>query len=246
MGGPYTLAAGPANDFDVNGAEGLMNVMAPNTRRSAHLNNVSVRDLDAAFRVKTDKASVGGGQIAFLVVRRQGIGTEYLLRARFPTDGSVRLQAERYDAGSKQLLGSEYYVVGLKHSANVYIRLRAQVFGINPTTIRMKAWADNAVEPTNWQFRVTDSTSSLQQPGVLGLRSFLGGSATNAPVLFSFDDLLVKSTSPTGVTMMQSTNAELAASASEPDWFQSLQALWDGLIGLLARPNETALLQSQP
>jgi hypothetical protein len=40
-------------------------------------------------------------------------------------------------------------------------------------------------------YSVTDSTASLQTAGAVGLRAFLTSGVTNAPVVFTFDDVLV-------------------------------------------------------
>jgi hypothetical protein len=71
--------------------------------------------------------------------------------------------------------------------------MHGQVVGTNPTTIRLNVWADGQTEPTSWQYTVTDSEPSLQVAGPVGLRAFLASGVTNAPVVFSFDDLLVTS-----------------------------------------------------
>jgi hypothetical protein len=69
-----------------------------------------------------------------------------------------------------------------------------QVVGTNPTTIRLKAWADGQAEPSAWQYTTTDSDASLQVAGAVGLRTYIAGTSTNAPVLFTFDDVRVTST----------------------------------------------------
>ena len=48
-------------------------------------------------------------------------------------------------------------------------------------------------EPTTWQYTATNSVAALQAPGGVGIRTYLSGATTNAPVLFSYDDFLVTS-----------------------------------------------------
>ena len=50
-------------------------------------------------------------------------------------------------------------------------------------------WKAGTTEPTTWQKTVTDSTSGYQTTGGVGLFLYLSGSATNAPVTVSVDDL---------------------------------------------------------
>jgi hypothetical protein len=79
----------------------------------------------------------------------------------------------------------------LTNAANRPIWVRGQVVGVNPTTIRLKAWADGQPEPFIWAYSVTDASPSQQAAGAVGLRAYLSGTASNAPVRFSFDDLRV-------------------------------------------------------
>jgi hypothetical protein len=45
-------------------------------------------------------------------------------------------------------------------------------------------------EPAAWTASITDSTAAQQGAGAIGLGTYLSGSATNAPVVASFDNLL--------------------------------------------------------
>jgi hypothetical protein len=194
IGGPYTLA-GTAANFDVNGSSGTV-ASAANATRSAYLSNVLARDIDISVRVRADKSATSGAQIIYLVARRGTGGTEYLGRLRFASDSSVRLQAARTVAGTTTLLGNEKVVAGLTQTANATFRLRLQVVGTNPTTLRLKVWADGQAEPATWAYSITDSTAELQAGGAVGVRTYLSSTAINVPVLFTFDDLLVTSGSP--------------------------------------------------
>jgi hypothetical protein len=196
----------------VNGSFGLMS-LGLNLNRSAYL-NVSVRDLEGSFRVATNKASAGGGQIAYFVGRRVSAGNNYLARVRFPTDGTVRLVAAKEVAGSVTTLGGEVVVTGLSHSAGSWIRVRVQMTGANPTTIRMRAWPDGTAEPSTWQYAVTDSTTGLQTAGGVGLRAYLSSVATSAPVAFDYDDLLV--TSPLAAAANSGTIAQPSVDTASP------------------------------
>ncbi len=81
----------------------------------------------------------------------------------------------------------------ISQQANSFVRLRFQVVGANPTTLRRKAWADGQAEPSNWRYNATDRASSLQTVGAVGLRAYLSSTASKAPVVFSFDDFRVTS-----------------------------------------------------
>jgi hypothetical protein len=67
-----------------------------------------------------------------------------------------------------------------------------QAAGTAPTHLRMKAWKPVDAEPAEWSLEVVDDTPELQTPGAVGLSSYLSGSATNAPLLVTFDDFIVR------------------------------------------------------
>lgn len=190
-GGSYTLA-GNAADFDVPGAVGQLKLDA-NETLSAYLASVSARDVDVKFRIKRNKIVDGGVHIGYFAVRRTSDGTNYLGRIRYAKDGTVRLIGIAEVGGAQTQLGGEVTVPNVTQAAESYIWVRGQVTGANPTTIRLKAWAAGQSEPANWLYSVTDSTSSLQGSGGVGLRAYLSSTATNAPVLVLFDDFRVSS-----------------------------------------------------
>jgi CSLREA domain-containing protein len=191
-GGSYTLT-GTSSNFGVDGSSGTIVAPAADSPRIATLQNVSVQDLAFTFRVKTDKLAAGNNQSVFFIARRVSNNTEYRGQLRISTTGTVYIRAAQAINGSQTIIGTEVAVPGVIHAANRYIWMRGEIVGTNPTTIRLKAWADGQAEPSGWQYTVTDSTSALQTAGAIGLRVFLTSGVTNAPVVFTFDDLLVTS-----------------------------------------------------
>src|SRR5205823_4284241 len=141
-------------------------------------------------------------------------GTEYVLGAGGDPAGRVWLQAVRNLAWAGTLLGAEVGVPGLADTGNSYIWLRGQVVEANPTTIRMKAWADGQPEPTAWHYTATDSAAALQSAGTVGLRTFVSSLTSNAPVLFSFDDLQVSGVPAAATT--QTSSAVASALGPQP------------------------------
>lgn len=190
VGGSYTLS-GTAANYDVNGTAGTISIPSAGSARKSTLGSVSALDVNVIFRVHTDKLAGGNSEFAYFIARRVSSNTEYRGQIRFAPNNTVHLRALRIDNGSSAALGSGVKVNGLTHTVNSYIWVRGQVIGTNPTTIRLKAWADGQTEPANWQYSVTDSTASLQTAGSVGLMANLPSNVTNAPVLFTFDDFLV-------------------------------------------------------
>jgi hypothetical protein len=193
-GGVYTLLS-TAADYDVTGAAGTI-VLAAGGNRSAVLLGASALDVDLSFRVATDRIGVVGAQFVYGVARRVSTTSEYRIKLRLPPNGTALVQASSVMGNVETALGTEVLVAGLAHSAGGFIRVRAQVSGANPTTIRIRAWADGAAEPTTWQYTVVDSTAGLQAAGPVGVRAYMSSSTTNGPTLFSFDDFRATSIEP--------------------------------------------------
>ena len=54
-------------------------------------------------------------------------------------------------------------------------------------------WQEGETEPANWQYSFSDSTiTSLQTSGSVGIGSTISSTATNAPIIFTFEDYSVK------------------------------------------------------
>lgn len=111
----------------------------------------------------------------------------YAARARLQADGTVQVHVTRGN-GTPVNGGT---VTGLTYSGGDQLRVRLQVEGINPTTVRAKVWKVGTTEPEAWRASMTDTTASLQVPGSVGIITYLFGTATNAPVVFGYDDLEV-------------------------------------------------------
>jgi len=186
VGGPYTLS-GPMGNFTVNGAAGVMALAAPSANLAAYLGNVSALGVDERVRLQANKAAAGGSQFVYELARSNVTGvSEYRGKLRIDPSGQVYLQATKVLTNTETDLGSEVAVPGLTYIIGGNLWLRLQVAGANPTTLRMRAWADGQSEPSSWQVSVTDSEASLQTAGAVGLRAYLSGKATNAPVTISF------------------------------------------------------------
>ena len=59
-----------------------------------------------------------------------------------------------------------------------------------PTTLTGKVWKAGTAEPAPAQLSITDTTAALQSAGAYGIQGYLAGSATNAPVVLTVDNLL--------------------------------------------------------
>ena len=207
VGGGYAYYYCTGQHFDVNGSRGTIVAPAPSgtdacpyqsgvnvtKQRGAFLTNVTGRDIDAQVRVNSDKAAAGDNQNVLLSARRWRGNTEYRGQMRLMPSGQVWLQAVKVVSGTAVALGTNSRATGVSHLPGQDLRMRMQVVGANPTTIRLKAWSAGLQEPDSWTYEVTDAEPELQRAGGVGILVALGSGATNGPVTFSFDDYFVKS-----------------------------------------------------
>lgn len=189
LGGPWS-SSNPANSFQVAGGVGNVTTPTAGSGRLIGLPAVNAQDLDAVVDVAYDKPATGtGGFYGSLMVRRDG-NTDYRLRVRpLPTNTMVILASNV--AGSQQVLSS--VTLPYVYQPGDVLRMRLQVEGTNPTTLRGKVWRVGEPEPSSWQVIGTNAAPALQGAGGVALESYIGGSVTNAPIVAMFDNLHVGS-----------------------------------------------------
>lgn len=188
LGGTWSLTGGAANFAVANGV-GTQTAAAGGTR-SAFLPDVSQNSAETQATVSLDKAATGGGNYVTVQGRRIDSANYYGAKIRVLATGAVTAILAKTVASTETTLASAT-VSGLTYQAGDKLRLRVQVDGTNPTTVRMKVWKDGTTEPTAWLLTTTDATAALQAKGSVGLMTYVSGSATNAPVTAAFDDLWV-------------------------------------------------------
>ncbi len=183
VGGGWTVS-GTSTAYSVASGTGRMSTAA-GTLRTSTLTGVSTSSTDSTVTVTTDVAPTGGGLYASAIGRSVGSST-YEGRAWLQSSGAVQVQLLQ---GSTMLQSAT--VSGLTYTAGEQLMLRVEVFGASPTTVRAKVWAAGQTQPASWQLSATDSTSGLQGPGAVGLRSYLSSSANVTPVTAIFDNYSV-------------------------------------------------------
>lgn len=195
VGGLWTIGGSSAalagEDFNVNGTSGTVSIGVRGYERTAYLTQAIAQDVDYTATIATDKVPAVGSSYSDLIARRIGSGTEYRGGLRFAPDGSVQVQIVRKSTYTETRLGNMVNLTGVSYTPGTVLRMRFQVFGTDPTTLRIKVWRDGQAEPAAWLITATDSDPSLQTSGAIGVRSYLSGSVTNVPILFTFDNLLV-------------------------------------------------------
>ncbi|HYN71089.1 MAG TPA: hypothetical protein VES60_01210 [Nakamurella sp.] len=82
-------------------------------------------------------------------------------------------------------LKPEITVLGVSTASSAAVKVRPQVVGATPTTIRAKTWAATGTEPTAWQLTATDSFA--------GLQAYVSSGSTVTPVTLRASDFSARS-----------------------------------------------------
>ncbi|MEP7377971.1 MAG: PKD domain-containing protein [Chloroflexota bacterium] len=196
VGGPYYLEPTPVA-YSVGGGMAAMLLSIKGNAGSALLGDVQTRDLDMNVRVRARKLPVGDNLYIYAETRRNG-GNAYRPKIMITPAGAVQAHVGVMVNGSESSVANAMTIPGLTYAPNTWLRMRAEVSGASPTTIRMKVWADGAAEPASWQYAVTNSNAAVRTAGTVGLRFYT--SATNVPFTVNFDDYLVRSTGGAPIT----------------------------------------------
>lgn len=190
-GGLYTVD-GSVGAYSVSNGAGVVRVSVVGRDADAALRSLDIRDIDVATRVERDNQPAGASQYAMIQVRGSA-GGAYRAKLRFSETGGAYLSAAKLVGTAEQTLGAE---TALGATGTGPWSIRAQVYGSDPTTLRLKAWPATAAEPANWSVIRTDTEAVLQRPGTLALVARLGSGVTNAPTTFLFQYLQATAVDP--------------------------------------------------
>jgi hypothetical protein len=195
-GGTYTVKEGSATDFDVTGGVSTIIVGAAWQGKQIALDSVSARDVEYSIMAKANKQATGTGAYTgfWAQCRRIDTNNMYTFRLEHMADGTVRVSINRLVGGVSTVVAGPTTISG-SSTADTWWVIKAQAVGASPTTVRMKAWVFGQTEPSSWQLETTDSGAGLQTAGAVGVQAFNSQTLTNFPVLYTFDELLVKATS---------------------------------------------------
>ncbi|GAA3618465.1 PKD domain-containing protein [Microlunatus ginsengisoli] len=188
-GGAWTVNS--ASRFSVGSGVGRATMATAGTGVNAYLGGVSATSTDLTATTTLDKVPTAATYLEF-TGRRAGTNQEYNGLLRINSGGAVLVGIRKLNGSSSATDIVAATSTGLTYTAGTQLKVRFQVSGTSPTTLRMKVWRADAAEPANWQATATDSSAGLQAGGSVGFRNYLGSSATNAPIVQTVDDLTVR------------------------------------------------------
>lgn len=182
VGGAYSAMYGAVAAASVGDGRGVVTLPAGQTRNMA-LRTTALSDTLATMSFSINTAPNTGGSYVGLSAR-QSATADYLTRVWLRTDGTLWLVVQR----SGTVIATQ--PLSTTWAAGEDLRLKVEVTGSSPTTIRAKTWKASGSEPASWQITTTDSTAGLQGSGWTSVHAARGGAATS-PAAFSFDTLRV-------------------------------------------------------
>jgi PKD repeat protein len=196
VGGAWSIAGGTAN-ASVSGNAARLKLTKAGAGVNASLPAVSSSSTNALATFSLDKVPNGGGSFVSLSARQVSSGNDYRAKVKIASNGGLTLYLGK-TVGAVETSLKTVNLTGT-YTANTPYRIRTEVTGSNPTTLRAKVWPVSQAEPTAWQSTVDDSTAALQAPGAVAVLTYLSGSSTNFPIVTTIDDL---SAQPVGAVVV--------------------------------------------
>jgi large repetitive protein len=187
LGGAWSVS-GTLSRWSVSGGAGHV-TSNPGNSATASLPIAAKTDTEFTGTVSVDKAATGSGEYISLIARRISATVDYRGNLRLAPDGTAVVSLAKMVSGTETALVPSVTLPGMTISPNDKLRVRSQAIGTSPTTLRLKVWKDGTTEPSAWSVSGSDSTTGLQAAGGIAFYTYLSSAATNAPTVFSLDDL---------------------------------------------------------
>lgn len=179
-GGQWTTNANSM--FSADGDHGVISIPGAGRGPLARLADVQVRDVSIVTDFALNKTPAGGAYSHQVLARVDGTSSYYMAAVRVNTNGSVQLYLSKVVNGTETVLRSTTLATfGL--TANQSVMVRLDVTGTGTSQLAAKVWKSGEAEPSDAQVTTTDSTSSLQGAGAVGLKAYTGGAMTNTPIV---------------------------------------------------------------
>ena len=188
LGGAWT-GSGTASNFNVAGGVGTIRMGSAGAGPSRAMTGVSSSNTEMRATIGVDKAATGGGIYVTLRPRVVASGDRYYMDTKFNAGGSVSVILGRNVGGD-----GDGAAVAHRHGTDGDPDRPAAGEGAG-----LRDLADDvpgqglegrdARSPRTGRPRSPTPRPALQAVGSIGVGTYLSGSATNAPVIASFDDL---------------------------------------------------------
>ena len=162
----------------------------------AYLTDVKARDVEMHLVLRSDKL-FASPRVFFAFEARGTADTDHYSAGVVMKTGARKATlsaaiGHRIGDGETNL---KAVLLDLDVSAIDALELRAQIFGTNPTNIRIRAWESGTTEPKEWQLVAADTNTVVSKPGPVGIEMFTdpdAGPPDSGPAFeLTFDDFEV-------------------------------------------------------
>jgi hypothetical protein len=157
---------------------GTWRTLSAGILRSASPLDEQSHDAQVVFSFDVPDTAVAPGQVGAML-RGTTDGAAYFASVAFAPGSAPSLVVDAVDGAQLRELAVPVPLSAEATAAGGQLRLRAQVTGIDPATVRVRVWPAATPEPVTWQASVIDWTGVLQRAGTLGVAWTLpAGAAT--------------------------------------------------------------------
>ncbi|TFH52726.1 LamG domain-containing protein [Actinomyces viscosus] len=174
--------------FSTDGTSGRIAMAGPRSSASIISEEIKSTSTDAVADFSLDSVPSGNGAFISYVARATKAG-QYQATARIGSAGNPVVTVSRVVKGRETALGT--YVLPQAYTAGQQLHLRMLVDGAESTNIQTKFWAGDT-EPAEWGIEVVDNDKTLNEPGTVGLTTYMSGSAGPETVALSVDKITIK------------------------------------------------------
>lgn len=185
-GGSWQLM-GAATSFSVNPGAARIQVPTGQTRVAA-LTGIATTNAETNVTVAANLPTTSS--YLSVIGRRVSTSHDYRAKLRFFPNGDVNVALVRVvNSAETTIAGGK--IPGLVYTAGTPLRIKLQVAGSNPTSLKVKVWPEANPEPAGWTFQATDSTAALQGPGSVAFLGYVSSQSGGVTADLRFADLLV-------------------------------------------------------
>jgi hypothetical protein len=161
VGGQWRTS-GPGTDYAVRGGVGLIEVPI-GASRVGYLTGADRETADATTTVAMDEL---GSTV--IVIGRKVASDDYRAVVELQNNRQVSVALASRQAGKTVGLSNSAGLLGA-YGAGTRVKIRLQVFGVNPTVVRAKVWRASDTEPRDWTVGAQDGFDALQRSGAPGV-----------------------------------------------------------------------------
>ncbi len=192
VGPDWASDASEVQDSSVDGAVGKMSVQSANGGLFERV-DVAGTDTDVLGRWALAALPVGGPIALHFWPRVVDANDYYGFYLSIDAAGEIFATGEVTSGGQSRILAGPVLVAS-DYATGDWRWVRAEAFGVNPTSLRIRVWKDGTAEPSEWTLDFSDATAAVQaSANTVQLGISMGDGQTLLPYDVGFDDITISS-----------------------------------------------------